>query len=73
MSSFPIKEKKKKHIFSSQIRFTNANLLNYSIQLSVTEVDFFVFYFSKSTLMYFQNKRNNQLPINKKTNRIFAE
>lgn len=38
-------KKKKKHIFSSQIRFTNANLLNYSIQLSVTEVDFFCILF----------------------------
>lgn len=35
--------------------------------------NFLVFDFSKIILMKFQNKRNNQLPINKKTGRMFAE
>lgn len=70
----PFQLNKKKSIFFQAKLDSQMQISLIIVYSSVSQrLIFFVFYVSKFTLMYFQNKRNNQLPINKKTNRIFAE
>lgn len=67
ISSFPIKKKKKKGVFC-QARLNSQMQISLMIIYSSVpqKLIILIFDFSKIILMYFQNKRNNQLPTNKK-------